>query len=115
MVEALELFRSVANKRAFDNTHLMLFLNKKDIFEEKIMHTNIADQTPFHDYGGEPKQFAEGVLYFIQKFKECTNKGINYSDEFIHVTCATDTHNMKFVLESTRTFILDNFKLSFHG
>jgi signal recognition particle receptor subunit beta len=102
MVEALEMFRYVANNRAFRRgTPLMLFLNKKDIFGEKIMYTNIADQTPFHDYGGEPQNYDEGVLYFIQKFKECRNGG-EFGDDYIHVTCATDTNNMEFVLDSTR-------------
>jgi guanine nucleotide-binding protein G(o) subunit alpha len=106
MVEALDLFRSVANNRAFKNTSVMLFLNKKDIFREKIMNTNIADQTPFHDFGGLPQNSDDGVLYFIQKFKECRIEG-EYSDSYIHVTCATDTNNMEFVLDSTRTIIME--------
>jgi signal recognition particle receptor subunit beta len=109
MVEALELFRSVVNNRVFKGTPLLLFLNKKDIFEEKIMYTNIADQTPFRDYGGQPQNFDEGVQYFIQKFKECTKEGINCRHQFIHVTCATDTDtNMEFVLDSTLSTIVGN-------
>jgi guanine nucleotide-binding protein G(o) subunit alpha len=105
MVEALELFRSVCNNRAFEETSIMLFLNKRDIFAEKIMYSDIAAQRPFSDYSGPPKDFDHGVLYFIQKFKDCLMDD-EFNDSFIHVTCATDTNNMEFVLDSTRTIIM---------
>jgi len=112
MVEALELFRSVCNNRAFSNTSIMLFLNKKDIFAEKILYSDIAAQRPFCDYAGPTKDFDHGVLYFIQKFKDCLIDD-EFNDSFIHVTCATDTNNMEFVLDSTRTIIMtDNLKRS---
>mmetsp|Transcript_19551 Transcript_19551/g.35391 ORF Transcript_19551/g.35391 Transcript_19551/m.35391 type:complete len:427 (-) Transcript_19551:350-1630(-) len=112
MVEALELFRSVCNNRAFSNTSIMLFLNKKDIFAEKILCSDIAAQRPFCDYAGPTKDFDHGVLYFIQKFKDCLIDD-EFNDSFIHVTCATDTNNMEFVLDSTRTIIMtDNLKRS---
>jgi GTPase SAR1 family protein len=94
MVEALELFRSVCNNRAFANTSIMLFLNKKDIFAEKILYSDIAAQRPFYDYAGPPRDFDHGVLYFIQKFKDCLIDD-EFNDSFIHVTCATDTSNSK--------------------
>lgn len=112
MVETLELFRSVCNNRAFANTSIMLFLNKKDIFAEKILFSDIAAQRPFYDYAGPPKDFDHGVLYFIQKFKDCLIDD-EFNDSFIHVTCATDTNNMEFVLDSTRTIIMtDNLRRS---
>lgn len=112
MVEALELFRSVCNNRAFANTSIMLFLNKKDIFAEKILYSDISAQRPFADYAGPPGDFDHGVLYFIQKFKDCLIDD-EFNDSFIHVTCATDTNNMEFVLDSTRTIIMtDNLRRS---
>uniref|UniRef100_A0A7S4V5G8 Uncharacterized protein n=1 Tax=Ditylum brightwellii TaxID=49249 RepID=A0A7S4V5G8_9STRA len=112
MVEALELFRSVCNNRAFAKTSIMLFLNKKDIFGEKILYSDIAAQRPFCDYAGPAKDFDHGVLYFIQKFKDCLIDD-EFNDSFIHVTCATDTNNMEFVLDSTRTIIMtENLKAS---
>lgn len=105
MVEALELFRSVANNRAFTKSSVMLFLNKKDLFAEKIMYSNIVDQPPFSDYAGEPRNFDDGVLYFIQKFKECRVDQED-TDQYTHVTCATDTNNMEFVLDSVRTILM---------
>lgn len=112
MVEALDLFRSVCNNASFADTSIMLFLNKKDIFAEKINDSDIAAQKPFYDYSGPPKDFDNGVLYFIQKFKDCLIDD-EFNDSFIHVTCATDTNNMEFVLDSTRTIIMtDNLRRS---
>jgi len=112
MVEALELFRSICNNRAFANTAVMLFLNKKDIFEEKLQYSDIASQRPFADYGGPPKDFNNGVLYFIEKFKDCLIND-EITDSFIQACTATDTNNMEFVLDSTRTIIMtDNLRRS---
>ena len=99
MIEALELFRSVCNNRAFSNsqTSIMLFLNKKDIFAEKILYSDIQAQAEFKDYAGPPKDFNHGVIYFIQKFKECLiSDEQEFKDSFIHVTCATDTNNSEY-------------------
>uniref|UniRef100_A0A914L096 Uncharacterized protein n=1 Tax=Meloidogyne incognita TaxID=6306 RepID=A0A914L096_MELIC len=48
MIESLRLFRSVCNSRWFYNTAMILLLNKKDIFEEKIKTTSI--QCLFKNY-----------------------------------------------------------------
>lgn len=104
LIEALELFRSVCHNRAFANTSILLFLNKKDIFAEKILYSDIAKQRPFQDYDGPTKDFDQGILYFIGKFKHCLNED-ELNDSFIHVTCATDTDNMQFVLDSTSRII----------
>ena len=69
---------------------------KKDVFAEKILYSDIQAQKPFQDYAGPPREFNSGVLYFIQKFKECLIND-DFNDSFIHVTCATDTNNSKFL------------------
>ncbi|KAE9412423.1 hypothetical protein Angca_007099, partial [Angiostrongylus cantonensis] len=38
MQESLQLFRQVVNNKYFVRTSVILFLNKKDIFEKKIRH-----------------------------------------------------------------------------
>lgn len=105
MVEAIELFRSVCNNRSFTDTPVLLFLNKKDIFAEKLLSSDIAAQRPFSDYRGPPLDFDGGVNYFKMKFEDCINDP-DYQDSFIHVTKATDTGNMQFVLNSTRSIVM---------
>jgi GTPase SAR1 family protein len=113
MVEALNLFESVVKNAHFTDTCVMLFLNKKDIFAEKIMTSNIADSPFFSDYAGPTKDFDHGVLYFIQKFESYLEED-EFNDSFIHVTCATDTNNMEFVLDSTMNIIMTEVSFFHH-
>lgn len=113
MIEALNLFESVVKNAHFADTSIMLFLNKKDIFAEKIMYSDIASSQHFSDYTGPPEDFDHGVLYFIQKFEEHLEED-EFSDSFIHVTNATDTNNMEFVLDSSRTIIMAEVRFEFN-
>ena len=102
MIESLNIFESVVKNTQFADCNFMLYLNKKDIFAEKIMYSNIQDSPFFSDYAGPPKDFDQGVLYFIQRFEE----HLDMDDHGIHVTCATDTNNMEFVFTSNMGFVL---------
>uniref|UniRef100_A0A915P8D0 C3H1-type domain-containing protein n=1 Tax=Meloidogyne floridensis TaxID=298350 RepID=A0A915P8D0_9BILA len=72
MIESLRLFRSVCNSRWFYNTAMILFLNKKDIFEEKIKTTSI--QCLF-------KNYMETSIANVEDTQNCSNTS-NSSDEF---------------------------------
>ncbi len=89
--ESLELFKAVCNHRAFQHSTIMLFLNKKDVFAEKIARNPISSQSPFSDYNGTQDDFNEGVQYFIDKFLDCLLS--SSKKVFVHVTCATDSKN----------------------
>ena len=53
MVEALELFDDICNNTFFKNSSMILFLNKRDLFEQKIKKKSIADYDAFTDYDGK--------------------------------------------------------------
>ena len=50
MQEALQLFDSICNSRWFTETSIILFLNKSDLFREKI--TRVPLSLCFPDYTG---------------------------------------------------------------
>lgn len=50
MHEAMELFRQITNMPQFSTTPIVLFLNKKDLFEEMIRKTSI--KVCFPEYTG---------------------------------------------------------------
>ena len=85
----------VGDSSAARTTSVMLFLNKRDIFEDKLQYSDIAAQKPFADYAGPPNDFNNGVLYFIEKFKDCLIND-EITDSFITACTATDTSNSKF-------------------
>ena len=42
MQESLKLFDSICNNKWFTDTSIILFLNKKDLFEEKIKKSQLT-------------------------------------------------------------------------
>uniref|UniRef100_A0AAV2LYB5 Uncharacterized protein n=1 Tax=Knipowitschia caucasica TaxID=637954 RepID=A0AAV2LYB5_KNICA len=89
MHESLHLFNSICNHRFFALTSIVLFLNKKDLFEEKIkkVHLSIC----FPDYDG-PNTYEDASNYIKAQFEELNmKKGVK--EIYSHLTCATDTKN----------------------
>jgi len=100
MHESLRLFQDTCTCRFLAETPIILFFNKKDLFEKKIQQASLQDC--FSDYKG-PNEY-ESALKFIQtKFIGCnpTSRSV-----FPHVTCATDTSNIKTVFGFVQEIIL---------
>lgn len=51
LVESIRLFESIVNSRWFQNTSIMLFLNKVDLFKIKVEHVPVERYFP--DYKGK--------------------------------------------------------------
>jgi len=107
MDEALTLFDQIANSKWFKQTAMILFLNKKDLFEEKLK------KKPLKQYYA-PAQAAEDIKddtdmeqcanYFKKAFvkKSKTDKSI-----YTHITTAIDTSNVKFVFNAVLAMLLE--------
>mmetsp|Transcript_10752 Transcript_10752/g.27375 ORF Transcript_10752/g.27375 Transcript_10752/m.27375 type:complete len:356 (+) Transcript_10752:170-1237(+) len=112
MTDTLHLFDSICNSRWFQKTAMILFLNKRDLFARKVAKKLIREVPEWHDYQGKPFDYDDGVNYFLQKFLE-KNQQKN-RDIYTHVTCATDTENVKIVFHATKDIIL-KFNLEASG
>jgi hypothetical protein len=86
---------------------MILFLNKRDLFETKIKSAPIQQVAIFSDYDGPDRDYEAGVEYFVQKFLE-RNKAGDDHPIYYHVTCATDTRNVRVVFDSCKDIILRN-------
>ncbi|XP_047984273.1 G protein alpha q subunit-like [Leguminivora glycinivorella] len=102
MDESKALFKTIITQPWFQNSSVILFLNKKDLLEEKIMTSHLGDYFP--EYDG-PKQDAPKAMDFIlQKFlaenpdpdRQC----------YSHFTTATDTENIKLVFCAVKDTIM---------
>ena len=102
MVEALMLFGEMCNSRWFERTDMILFLNKVDLFRNKVGVVDISSVEDFADYKGGASEEA-GVNYFLDAFVQ---KNEANKDIYSHVTCATDSDNVKVVFEACRDIIL---------
>lgn len=105
MTDALSLFETVCNSQYMRGISIILFLNKIDIFREKIAHINLADIPQWSDYSGTPKSYEEGLEYFLHKFTAANRDSSKRI--YHHYTCATNTDNMKFVLTASSSIIIE--------
>eukprot|EP01039_Chlorochromonas_danica_P001232 gene1232-1344_t len=112
MVEALDLFEDICNNIFFMESSMILFLNKRDLFSEKIKVRNIRDTPAFSDYTGKDGDYDAGVQYFVDKFKSKNKSGAD-RQIYHHVTCATDTKNVRVVFDACKDIVLrQNIKSS---
>jgi len=101
MVEALNLFEEICNSRWFRETAIILFLNKRDIFQEKV--SKVSLRVCFPDYRGEDNYDA-GIEFLMETF-ELKNKNQD-KQIYTHVTCATDTDNISRVFNAVKDIII---------
>ena len=103
MQESLTLFDSICNSRWFILTSIILFLNKVDLFKEKLEKSLIS--TYFPEYQG-PQEFEPASQFMLHKFVS-----LNQSETkqvYSHFTCATDTNNVRFVMSAVNDIIVRN-------
>jgi GTPase SAR1 family protein len=98
--ESLQVFESICNNKYFVATAMILFLNKIDLFNEKVAKVSI--KVAFPDYEG-PDTYEAALKYIEEKFLE-QNKQPKLV--FPHPTCATDTRNVEKVFDACRLVIL---------
>ena len=80
---------------------MILFLNKKDLFAEKIQKVDL--NVCFPEYSGG-LSYENGSKFIKEKFErqnENPKKAV-----YIHITCATDTDNVKVVFNAVRDTII---------
>ena len=71
MQESLKLFDSICNNKWFTDTSIILFLNKKDLFEEKIRKSPLT--VCFPEYAGLKMYYfyiKNSVVYVILCLKK---------------------------------------------
>jgi len=101
MVEALNLFEEICNSRWFRDTSIILFLNKRDIFAEKV--TKVPLTVCFPDYDGD-NSYLHACEYIKESF-ESRNRN-KEKQIYTHITCATDTDNIAAVFNAVKDIII---------
>ncbi|XP_059081520.1 G protein alpha i subunit-like [Tigriopus californicus] len=99
MKEALRVFFYLTSSPFLHNVQMMLFLNKTDLFREKLKRypLNIC----FQDYSG-PNEFGPAIEYVASRFKaHCVKEEL-----YTHYTCSTDTMHIQFVFRAVSDILL---------
>jgi len=103
--ESIEIFRQIQLQNWLQHTTFILFLNKKDVFEEKIRNHHLIEH--FSDFPEGFRREAGPALEFIKKRFHSTQPQQRHRRMiYTHHTTATDTENMRFVFEAVRDTIL---------
>jgi len=108
MTEALTLFEEIVNSRWFRKSSMILFLNKRDLFQKKIANVPLTICPEFDDYDGS-QEYDECVSYIADKFEEKLDRTRcpkNFRI-FTHVTTATDTNTMRAIFNGVKQTIID--------
>lgn len=102
MEESKALFKTIITYPWFQHSSVILFLNKKDLLEEKIMYSHLMDYFP--EYDGPQKDAITAREFILRMFVDLNpdTEKIIYS----HFTCATDTENIRFVFAAVKDTIL---------
>jgi len=109
MEESLKLFQKLTGAQWFQNVSFILFLNKSDLFIEKIKKNSLREY--FEDYDAflneqkERKSMSEfecSCEYISKQYKDAFNGHSLYS----FVTCAIDTKNCDRVFGAVRDMIV---------
>jgi guanine nucleotide-binding protein subunit alpha len=102
MMESLVLFDSVVNSRWFIRTSIILFLNKVDLFRQKLPRSPLSNYFPDYSGGNDVNRAAK---YLLWRFNQVNRAHLNL---YPHLTQATDTTNIRLVFAAVKETILQN-------
>lgn len=108
MDDALHLWGKLVNSRHFKQTSMLLFLNKKDLFEEKLKRKPLKESYPAakEDASLEDDTDFEQCSAFFKKAFLAKNENASKTI-YTHITTATDTSNIQFVFKAVTAVILE--------
>jgi len=108
MQDAMTIWDSICHSQWFKHTSIILFLNKNDLFEQKIPHSHIKNFFP--DFEGESGDAKAGRDYFKKRFAKIAQKAGRSKERereiYIHVTTATDTAMLRVVMAAVEDIVL---------
>ncbi|XBW35239.1 hypothetical protein QEN19_000803 [Hanseniaspora menglaensis] len=101
--ESIELFDSIVNSKWFVNTQVMLFLNKIDLFLQKLPNSPIKNYLP--DYEGDDNDAMASVKHILNLLKARNRANLVI---YPHITQATDSSNIEIVFTAMADMVLEN-------
>ncbi|KAJ8374439.1 hypothetical protein SKAU_G00050190 [Synaphobranchus kaupii] len=100
MLESLALFYTTVHSQWFTRSPVILFLNKKDILEDKIKTSDL--NTYFPDFTGKKRDSKEATEFIKSMYIKKAERKTVYS----HITCATDTQNIRLVFSNVKATLV---------
>ncbi|XP_025408140.1 G protein alpha q subunit isoform X6 [Sipha flava] len=104
MEESKALFKTIITYPWFQHSSVILFLNKKDLLEEKIMYSHLVDYFPDFDGSKQDNNAAQQYILKMYLKQNPDPDRMCYS----HFTVATDTENIKLVFCAVKDTIMQS-------
>jgi len=102
MSESIKLFRGVVGNDALHHVAMILFLNKEDLFSEKIKRSDL--RKCFSDYNGEPGNKEQGFEFIKNQFISLNSNP--HRKIFTQITVATDIDNIRQTMDTVKDIVL---------
>ena len=106
MVESLKLFEETVNGIHLCRKPFIIFFNKRDLFEEKVLRKSI--HCAFPDYGGEPYSVHDSSDFIVERYLGQSKASAGKRAMYPHLVTATDTQLVKFVFSGVAEIILND-------
>ncbi|KAL3315008.1 hypothetical protein Ciccas_006365 [Cichlidogyrus casuarinus] len=116
--ESIELFGEMWDNRFLSNTSIILFLNKQDLFEDKILHGTTKLETYFPAFdkykvsatamkeANEPEMLCRAKCFVRDQFMAISNRNADNTRRcYPHYTTAVDTNNIKRVFADCQNML----------
>jgi len=113
--ESRNIFDTIINNKIFERISVILFLNKIDLLQQKVIHGNIHHYFPEFEnvpqvqkyassYSGNPRSVDDVKKFILSYFLSAKR----YSERALyhHFTVAVDTNNIKIVFKDVKDTIL---------
>lgn len=82
MMESLVLFDSVVNSRWFMRTSIILFLNKVDLFRQKLGRSPLSNYFPDYSGGNDVNRAAK---YLLWRFNQVNRAHLNLYPQYVQL------------------------------
>lgn len=96
------LFEALVNGEWFKRKPVILFLNKMDLFRQKIDYSPVSKHFP--EFKGPEGDFDVAAKFFADKFRGMTR--MPEREIYVHHTNATDTTLLKATMDSVQDMII---------
>ncbi|ETO26439.1 hypothetical protein RFI_10696 [Reticulomyxa filosa] len=100
--ESFAVFTQLSETDVFENTDFVVFLNKIDLFQEKLKSTPFTVYDPSFDKSSQHNP--EKIVHYVQnRFEQIWSKDVDELSTrmrtlFFHLTCSLDTKVMQTVI-----------------
>ena len=100
MMESLVLFDSVVNSRWFMRTSIILFLNKVDLFKQKLGRSPLVSYFPDYSGGNDVNRAAK---YLLWRFNQVNRAHLNLYPQYVWPAFAVHSRDTQLTSQQSHT------------